>query len=86
MGSWSADENSLLTNRDIFEKYMRTMFSFNSRARGKMEKGAAAIQESSMHPLLVVNLGALLIAEKTGTVARLTARVSKVSGVKERTD
>ena len=43
-------EQSLLTNRDIFQKYMRTMFSFNSRAKGKMEKGASAIQESSLQP------------------------------------
>ena len=49
-------EQSLLTNRDIFEKYMRTMFSFNSRARGKMEKGAAAIQESSLEPAKPVEL------------------------------
>ena len=49
-------EQSLLTNRDIFEKYMRTMFSFNSRARGKMEKGTATIQESSLEPAKPVEL------------------------------
>ena len=40
-------QQSLLTNRDIFKKYMRTMFSFNSRAKGVEEKKVAAIQECS---------------------------------------
>ena len=40
-------QQSLLTNRDIFEKYMRTMFSFNSRAKGVEEKKVAAIHECS---------------------------------------
>ena len=40
-------QQSLLTNRDIFEKYMRTMYSFNSRAKATPEKQAAAIQECS---------------------------------------
>jgi hypothetical protein len=49
-------EQSLLTNRDIFEKYMRTMFSFNNRVGGKTEKEAAAIQESSLQPAQPVEL------------------------------
>ena len=43
-------QQSLLTNRDIFEKYMRTMYSFNSKAKGSPEKQAAAIQECSPEP------------------------------------
>ena len=43
-------QQSLLTNRDIFEKYMRTMFSFNSRAKRVEEKKVAAIQEDSSEP------------------------------------
>ena len=40
-------QQSLLTNRDIFKRYMRTMFSFNRRAKGVQEKEVAAIQECS---------------------------------------
>ena len=40
-------QQSLLTNRDIFKKYMRTMFSFNSRAKAVQEKKVAAVQECS---------------------------------------
>ena len=40
-------QQSLLTNKDIFEKYMRTMFSFNSKAKGTAGKHPATIQECS---------------------------------------
>ena len=43
-------QQSLLTNRDIFEKYMRTMFSLNSRAKGVEETKVTAIQECSPQP------------------------------------
>ena len=36
-------EQSLLTNREIFEKYMRTMFSFNARVKREVEKQQSAI-------------------------------------------
>ena len=47
-------QQSLLTNGDIFEKYMRTMFSFNSKVKGapqqQQQQQPAAIQECSPQP------------------------------------
>ena len=43
-------QQSLLTNRDIFKKYMRTMYSFNSKTKALLEKKPATVQECSPEP------------------------------------